>query len=125
MHILRSGAEAEAVASKFASGNALEPFHDGEGELEWWVREPVGRQGSAPVIVGARSEVEEGGDAVVSFRLSCAHMAEKTVAVGDHVVVFGRVVDVVYGFDGGRDGGPPQPPCLLYVGGGYSRVANR
>lgn len=128
VHLLRSGPEAEAIATKFASGNALEPFHDGEGELEWWVREPVAEEGSAPVIEGNPDELNAEGttkDSVVSFRLSCVHVAEKTVAVGDHVVVFGRVTDVVHGLETDGSEGTPSAPCLLYVEGGYSRAAGR
>lgn len=128
VHLLRSGAEAQAIATKFASGNALEPFHDGEGELEWWVREPVAQEGSAPVIEGSKDEVEAEGtakDSVVSFRLSCAHMADKTVAIGDHVVVFGRVVGLSHGLDLEQTGSTSHVPCLLYVEGGYSRTASQ
>lgn len=128
VHLLRSSDEAQAIASKFASGNALEPFHDGEGELEWWVRKPAPQEDGAPVIQGSKDEVEAEGtakDSVVSFRLSCAHMADKTVAIGDHVVVFGRVVGVSHGLELGHSISTPHAPCLLYVEGGYSRVGGR
>jgi flavin reductase (DIM6/NTAB) family NADH-FMN oxidoreductase RutF len=61
----------------------------------------------------------------VSFRLSCAHVAEKTVAVGDHVVVFGKVIDVDHGLEAEDSGSKPSAPSLLYVEGGYSRAAGR
>lgn len=128
VHLLRSSDEAQTIASKFASGNALEPFHDGEGELEWWVREPGANEVGAPVIEGTKDEVEAEGtakDSVVSFRLSCNHVADKTVAIGDHVVVFGRVVDVSLGLDLGHSASEPHAPCLLYVEGGYSRAASQ
>lgn len=128
VHLLRSSAEAQAIASKFASGNALEPFHDGEGELEWWVRKPASQDDGAPVIEGSKDEVEAEGtakDSVVSFRLSCTHMADKTVAIGDHVVVFGRVIGVSHGLDLGHPASTSHAPCLVYVEGGYSRVAGR
>jgi flavin reductase (DIM6/NTAB) family NADH-FMN oxidoreductase RutF len=127
VHLLRSSPDAEAIATKFASGNALEPFHDGEGELEWWVQEPAKGQGLAPVIQGKTNEVQAEGtarDSVVSFRLSCEHLAEKTVEVGDHVVVFGKVVDVAYGLEPEDTDQRRAAPCLLYVEGGYSRVAS-
>jgi flavin reductase (DIM6/NTAB) family NADH-FMN oxidoreductase RutF len=128
VHLLRSSPEAEVIATKFASGNALEPFHDGEGELEWWVRQPAAAEGSAPVIVGSKNEVEAEGtarDSVVSFRLSCSHLADKTVAVGDHVVVFGKVVDVDHGLEETEGTSRLAAPCLLYVEGGYSRIASK
>ncbi|ETN37363.1 uncharacterized protein HMPREF1541_08354 [Cyphellophora europaea CBS 101466] len=128
VHLLSSSPDAETIATKFASGNALEPFHDGEGELEWWVREPSSDEGVAPVIHGMRDEVEAEGtaqDSVVTFRLTCAYMADKTVAVGDHVVVFGRVIAVSDGSDLGHPEASTRAACLLYVDGGYGRTAGR
>lgn len=126
VHVLRRSPEAETIATKFASGNALEPFHDGEGELEWWVQRPRSETSSAPIIDGEQEEVEEesGARSVVMFRLHCSYLKEKTVQVGDHVVVFGEVSGADHDQLRREHASlETRPQCLLYVDGRYTSAA--
>ena len=127
--------EAKTIASRFARGNAGEPFHGSEGELEDWVSSGksegklVDRR-NPPVIVGQA----EDGKEIVAFWLRCKYLSDKTVELGDHVVLFGEVVEV-----GGSDraevfkalfeaGSPDsvevkdKDSCMVYSNGRYSSI---
>ena len=93
--------EAKMIASRFARGNAGEPFHGSQGELEEWVStgksegKLVDRRN--PPTIGGQTE---GGKETVAFWFRCKYLSDKTVELGDHVVLFGEVVEV-----GGSDRG--------------------
>ena len=118
VHLLSDGAEAERIATKFASGNVGKPFHNEEMEVESFIRRSGGPLEEA---VGKPPVIHSGGDVKnevsgAAFRFLCAHMHDKTVDIGDHVVVFGRVIEVEeFGLSDGR-------PCLVYVDRKYGRV---
>lgn len=122
IHVLASNAVAEEVATKFAGGNALEPFHDGEGNLEWWVEAADSEDGHHPSIRAKTNEVEAEEDSfrLVLFRLHCAILPEHTVHVGDHVVVFGEVLST----NDDEDAAGVEK-CLIYVNGRYSEAKDR
>ncbi|RMZ91866.1 hypothetical protein DV736_g886, partial [Chaetothyriales sp. CBS 134916] len=137
----------ELIASKFSMGNKGRPFHQETGEVERWtdLSASTGRSlpisttvPAAPGGIGRvaspgnlgvarlppviRGQTDEGAD-LVPFHLLCEHMTEKTVWIGDHVVVFGRVMSVVDNlkndnelYDGDRKA------TLVYVHGTYARV---
>ena len=122
IHVLGSNSLAQDVATKFAGGNALEPFHDGEGLLEWWAAESSPLADDHPNIAMGSNKIEAAAkdEHIVLFRLKCAHLDGKTVKIGDHVVVFGKVVGVDK-----RAGHDELDPCLLYVNGRYSQASER
>lgn len=120
IHVLSASDTSETIATKFAGGNALEPFHDGEGDLELWVDEAAAVDGDHPII-GCTIKDQPGETVDVSemvlFRLSCTYMPDKTVDIGDHVVVFGKVVG-----SSEHQRYEPTLPCLLYVHGKYTKA---
>jgi len=118
VHLLSKGSEAERIATKFASGNEGRPFHDEAMVVENFVRQSERRGDedarNPPVIHGGSGNKNEAG--VIAFRFLCQYLHEKTVDIGDHVVVFGRVIEVEeFGNSDGR-------PCLVYVDRRYGRV---
>ena len=108
VHLLNEGSESERIAGKFASGNEGRPFHDGDSKIEGFVRREEEKDRRKPPVLGS------GG--VTAFRLACEHVQDKTVDIGDHVVVFGRVIEVEE-FESS-----PSRPCLVYVDRKYGRV---
>ena len=127
--------DAREIASRFARGNNKEPFHGSRGELEDWVStgqcgsELVDRA-SPPVIEGQKAGEKE----MVAFWFRCKYLAQKTVELGDHVVLFGEVVEV-----GGPDRGEvvqelfqasgpargkvkDKDSCMVYFDGRYSSL---
>lgn len=132
---MRWGKEAEEIAAKFARGNDRAPFFRGDGSLEWWVHRPtrnVDQDGGSlerangPVIHGVSGiDGEEKASSVVAFRLACRYLSEKTVDVGDHVVVFGQVIEAHEGQDQARGKTTRKTASLLYVDGQYSHTVDR
>jgi len=124
VHLLSEAAESTDIASKFASGNASSPFHDEEGEIESFadLTDPVrsARSSRLPPILQSR---DEKGQLMVPFRLHCRFMGDKIVDIGDHVVLFGEVVQIFHDDSAFHDHPATLPkPCLVYVNGRYSRV---
>ncbi len=118
IHLLDEGSESESIATKFAGGNEGRPFHDEKMTIESFVRQREGEgsdnEGKPPVIHGSgRDWTHFRGTA---FRFLCEHLHDKTVDIGDHVVVFGRVMKVE---DFGSSDGSP---CLVYADRRYGRV---
>ncbi len=134
-HLMNECDEAKMIASRFAGGNAGEPFHGSRGELEDWVStgksegKLVDRR-NPPIIVGQN----EGGKETVAFWFRCKYLSDKTVELGDHVVLFGEVLEA-----GGSDRGEvfkelfkadsPDPvevkdkdSCMVYFDGRYSSI---
>ena len=63
----------------------------------------------------------------IAFILECEYMKDKTVAIGDHVVLFATVTEVDdkipnYVFEGRSAFQPPGGPCLVYAEGEYQGV---
>ncbi|RMZ78015.1 hypothetical protein DV737_g4087, partial [Chaetothyriales sp. CBS 132003] len=102
----------ELIAHKFSMGNKGRPFHQETGEVEDWI----------DLSAMIRGHTDEGA-VIVPFHLLCEHMTEKTVWIGDHVVVFGRVMSVVDNLknDNGLHDGS-RKTTLAYVHGRYARV---
>ena len=87
-------------------------------EVESFIRRSGGpleeATGKPPVILGGGDVQDAASNAV--FRFLCEHIHDKTVDIGDHVVVFGKVIEVEeFGPSDGR-------PCLVYVDRKYGRV---
>lgn len=124
VHLLSEANEATDVATKFASGNATSPFHTEDGEIESFAHltDPV-RTATSGKLAPILQSWDEEGQLMVPFRLHCRYMEDKTVEVGDHVVVFGEVSQVFYDDKAFHDRAATVPkPCLVYVNGRYSRV---
>ncbi|KAK5050419.1 hypothetical protein LTR84_003700 [Exophiala bonariae] len=124
VHLLSEAIEATDIASKFASGNASSPFHDEEGEIESFAHltDPARTAPSSklPPILQSR---DENGHLMVPFRLHCRYMPGKVVEVGDHVVLFGEVLQIFHDDNAFHGQGSSAPkPCLVYVNGRYVRV---
>lgn len=124
VHLLSEAVGATDIASKFASGNASSPFHDEDGEIESFalLTDPVRTAPSSklPPILQSR---DEKGQLMAPFRLHCRYMADKVIEVGDHVVLFGEVLQIFHNDNAyhGQASSAPKP-CLVYVNGRYSRV---
>lgn len=124
VHLLSEAIEATDIASKFASGNASSPFHDEDGEIESFAHltDPARTAPSSklPPILQSR---DEDGHLMVPFRLHCRYLSDKVVEVGDHVVLFGEVLQIFHDDNAFHGQGSTAPkPCLVYVNGRYSRV---
>lgn len=124
VHLLSEAIGATDIASKFASGNASSPFHDDDGEIESFAHltDPVRTAPSSklPPILQSR---DEKGQLMVPFRLHCRYMGDKVVEVGDHVVLFGEVLQIFHDDNAFHGQAATLPkPCLVYVNGRYSRV---
>ncbi|KEF54352.1 uncharacterized protein A1O9_09518 [Exophiala aquamarina CBS 119918] len=124
VHLLSEATEATDIASKFATGNASSPFHDEEGEIESFAHltDPVRTALSSklPPILQSRDGM---GRSMVPFRLHCRFMGDKVVEIGDHVVLFGEVVQIFHDDNTFHDQPAILPkPCLVYVNGRYTRV---
>ena len=124
IHLMSETSEAMDIASKFAGGNASAPFHDDEGELERYARltnpTQTASSGRLPPILQSWNEA---GHLVVPLRLQCHFMEDKTVQIGDHVVLFGKVAQIFHDENAFHDQAASRPkPCLVYVNGRYSRV---
>ena len=131
--------QAEIIATKFAMGNEGKPFHDEDGKLGEWVdlaaqAGNASKKGAASGVSSTRkvsmppvikSETSS-GEQIVSFRLLCEHMKEKTVSIGDHVAVFGKVIEAVDCVEIKKDEFGKEKEerrsALAYVHGRYARV---
>jgi flavin reductase (DIM6/NTAB) family NADH-FMN oxidoreductase RutF len=119
VHLLTHVVESQAIAARFASGNALNPFHDDQQIIESFVRqddnriEVLAQAGDAyPPIIQAPLAAEE---AITAFRLHCNYLREKTVSIGDHVVIFGEVVET--------EKASQSTASLVYVDQRYGKVS--
>lgn len=124
VHLLSEAVESTGVAIKFASGNASSPFHTEDGEIESFAHltDPV-RTASSGKLAPILQSWDDKGQLMVPFRFHCRYLGDKTVEVGDHVVVFGEVSQVFHDDNAFHDQAATLPkPCLVYVNGRYSRV---
>ena len=102
VHLVACNTQTKNLADRFASGNDAKPFHTSTGELEWFVEQSSEEMNESGILVqhSPPAFVSQLGDeknqSLTKFRLRCSHMVEKTVTIGDHVVVFGRVMHVSY-----------------------------
>lgn len=129
VHLLNNVSEAEVIAARFAGGNAANPFHDSQGEVASFVRGSesqvesstslgsVGRTENLPPIIDGQN-VNGNGGTTTAFRLQCEYLHDKTVGIGDHVIVFGQVAEVERA--GTETSGTKT--CLVYVDRRYGVV---
>jgi flavin reductase (DIM6/NTAB) family NADH-FMN oxidoreductase RutF len=121
VHLLNGTPQAEDIATKFASGNASAPFHDEDGQVARFAKQDAEAKDAPPII---QAETSAGkGDAVTAFRFRCDYMSDKTVEIGDHVVVFGEVSAVEDPETQSVTQGSDPRPCLVYVDRRYCRVS--
>ncbi len=113
VHLLRASLAASKLATAFTKGSSGSPFNDLGPNFDI-ARRKIGAKKSPPALRSAH----------VPFRLGCAYRHDKTVELGDHVVIFGTVWHVYIGNVKGSDDTAAQTdePCLLYAGGQYGRV---
>jgi len=119
VHLLSSAIPGvEAIAAKFANGKDRLPFHDHRGELEpFAARDLATRSPAHPPVLQMQTEE---GHHMVPLRFHCQYLPDKSVDVGDHVVVFGVVTGHFYG-----DVALPTHAtqvCLIYANGSYHRT---
>lgn len=98
------------MAEKFTGGNASFPFHDKHGKLERFV-EGLSRR---PTSSALRQDHLEPVLAA-PFRFYCRYLEDKTVEIGDHVVLFGQVT----GFHETRRDADESTSCLIHLNGQY------
>jgi flavin reductase (DIM6/NTAB) family NADH-FMN oxidoreductase RutF len=154
VHALSDTTDAGQLATRFAAGNQKLPFHDGQGGIcgfvSYTVLEPgEAKQSSEPKRVppkinfstsdatAARKKdldldfdvetttpPEKPKSNLVRFRLECEFLSDKTVQIGDHVVVFGRVIKAEAPSDGGSEQKFPSQHhrCLVYAHQRYGRM---
>ncbi|KAK4936313.1 hypothetical protein LTR10_022790 [Elasticomyces elasticus] len=126
VHFLSSNSYGRTIASKFARGNASSPFHDKHGNLERFA--PQEEAGQVPMAAGPpiiSPKVSNRRTYMAPIRLHCMLMREKVVGIGDHLVVFGRVVRTFYQPGYFSSDGPGETPVLVYADGNYNVCAKR
>lgn len=116
VNMLKPTGMGAGLASRFARGHAASPF----GEVGWdasmdSVQRPQETHHTFPPILSQANGVRN----PVAFRISCLYMPEKTVWLGDHVVIFATVTSIP---ESEFDRGKGFNTCLAYVGGRYGRV---
>jgi flavin reductase (DIM6/NTAB) family NADH-FMN oxidoreductase RutF len=139
VHLMGCTDRARTLAKDFARGLGSQPFYGKtHGSLRAMFAQPTaGDEIAHPTILPQSgtyvertlrtpSRKSSGGFAnlyhhqeTVLFQLNCTFLPDKTVEIGDHVVVFGEV----RGIDGVEDGDVDRHatvPCLLYVHGHFS-----
>ncbi|EXJ56577.1 hypothetical protein A1O7_06921 [Cladophialophora yegresii CBS 114405] len=93
VHLLSCSSSSSSIAGRFSRGNASSPFHVEDGSLATWAGE---QHMNAPAPshlgpqIGRKSPIIKSPLQAV---LRCKHIAQKTVEIGDHVVIFGEVVE--------------------------------
>jgi hypothetical protein len=104
-----------AAASRFAKGHRVSPFGEaGRGGPIAANRSPKRHQQSAPPLLHEGHGIKN----PVAFHLTCLYMREKSVYLGDHVVMFGTVKRIPETTDKHLEG----ESCLAYVDGCYGSV---
>lgn len=119
VHLLTQTSSAIELADKFTKGHSKDLFQGVS------VSQHLGHEGYHKfprIAFNAR-----GGGGQIAFVLECVHLKDKTVAIGDHVVLFASVWDVLTDGSGHVLDGTAlhhNRPCLLYVDGEYQRVTH-
>ncbi|KAI1627135.1 flavin reductase like domain-containing protein [Exophiala viscosa] len=121
VHFLSSSPQGKMIASKFARGNASSPFYDEHGELEPFVRQLEAGPAPSPVSPPIIRPRFPGKPVAVPLRLHCTLMQSKVVEIGDHLVVFGRVIRTFYQNDHFDRDTAGETPILVYANGDYNR----
>jgi Flavin reductase like domain len=104
-----------AAASRFARGHAESPFgRTGKDVPIAATRSPKQLHQPAPPLVHEGHGIKN----PVAFHLTCLYMREKSVHLGDHVVVFGIVKRIPERSDKHLE----EESCLAYVDGCYGSV---
>lgn len=125
VHFLRPSPSSTRLADKFTRGHSPELFRgvhvahaskDEEGEARF-VKYP--RIGSLTrTRSGALDDHHQ-----IAFVLDCVYLRNKTVEIGDHVVLFGTVTRVSSSESPSlRDSSTAGEPCLVYADQGYHKV---
>lgn len=122
VHFLTAAPSATNLAEIFAQQRHGYPSSLTRGRTETGHENEAAQQQPAqvPLIsthMGARGRI--------AFILDCIYMKDKTVSIGDHVVLFASVMDVInttssHVFEG--TGFQPPRPCLVYADGEYQGV---
>jgi flavin reductase (DIM6/NTAB) family NADH-FMN oxidoreductase RutF len=113
---LRASDKGAEIASQFARGHDISPFNDAEWQSSEWTARRLRRiqPNLPPVLYRGRD-----WGPVASF-FSCTYLSEKTVEVGDHVVIFGAVERVHEKSNKRHMEG--HNTWLAYIDGCYGRV---
>jgi flavin reductase (DIM6/NTAB) family NADH-FMN oxidoreductase RutF len=117
VNMLKSNHKGAEVASQFARGHAASPFGNAQSEASLYASR---RATTMPLFAPPRLAQESGRGGLVSFRIQCTYMTEKTVQLGDHVVIFATVKGVP---EWSRNHLVRQEnKCLAYIDGRYGQV---
>jgi Flavin reductase like domain len=113
--MLKSNHVGAAAASRFARGHVESPFGKaGRGALMAANRSSKQLPLAAPPLLYKGHGIKN----PVAFHLTCLYMREKSVHLGDHIVVFG----IVKRIPGRSDKHLEGESCLAYVDGCYGSV---
>lgn len=117
VNMLKASDEGGKIASRFARGHAASPFSDGGTQASIIAARSSDQPFEAlpPLLSRAR-----GIQNPIAFRISCIYLPQKTVQLGDHVVIFGTV-DSIPSKDYDRSA-KENDTCLAYVDGCYGQV---
>ena len=119
VHLLAPNDAAARLAQAFTKGNYESPFHDPTYDLRAIPTTQPGMN-STQIVTPPLIQVSKGPQPV-AFHLNCHYIRDKTVELGDHVVLFGDVTDAQRGEGSSEE---PDLRCLVYADRHYSRVIN-
>lgn len=114
-HLFSYSREAKRIATKFTKGNAGSPFHDKDGNLESFALDAERQANDLPPLLFSETNSEV---RMNPFRFQCRLLEDKSVEIGDHVVLFGEVSRVIWG----EKGLESSAQCMVYVNGRYKAV---
>jgi flavin reductase (DIM6/NTAB) family NADH-FMN oxidoreductase RutF len=111
VHLLMDNVEAGELAQAFTKGDSQSPFAQHPPDVQ------TNRVGMADAKEGADKRPPVFSETkAVSFALLCRYLSNKTVEIGDHIVMFGTVLRVL--------GEPESVPCLAYANRWYGHIVN-
>ena len=117
VNMLKSNERGAETASQFARGHAASSLSNAPTEATSDVRRS--RKGLSRVIPPSLADGKDGRK-FVSFHIQCSYMPEKTVQLGDHVVIFATVKEIP---DRGFSRFPRKDDmCLAYIDGRYGQI---
>lgn len=116
LHFLTPKPSSARLADRFTKGNSENLFKG----IRISYRED--RQNRYPQIRGFHGALTSGEGQQIAFVLVCGYLKEKTVTIGDHVVLFATVLEITRKGLAMEDTVSDGTPCLVYADQGYHEL---
>ncbi len=116
IHMLKADVRGAELASRFAAGHPASRLDEAKKEAFAMEEGPELTSSTFPPVLSRSHSIRD----PVAFCIPCLYMPQKTVQIGDHVVIFGKVEAIV---EKSYDLQAEKPTtCLAYVNGRYGYV---